>query len=279
MSPTCLRVRDWNKHFENNRTRELKKLDWVPMPNKHDGDGYSELLDHPNGVAHYGAWCLIAQVASKCEEVAPKCGGRGTLLREGAKPYDAASLARVTRGDRKVFEEAIPRLIAIGWLECIPLQQIGVTPNPAPACDIPAPPCGKVPIEGKGREENGTEGKEDVPPPAAAVPDLFPGTTANFQAEKIYAEYPKKVGKPVALRAIKRALKGNSFDFLMEKTKAFATMRNGDRAFCPNPSTWFNEERFNDDPSTWVNGHGHANHRDERRAREYPQEIKAKILK
>jgi hypothetical protein len=35
-------------------------------------------------------------------------------------------------------------------------------------------------------------------------------------------------------------------------TKAYASARNGDVAFVPNPSTWFHQERFNDDPATWV---------------------------
>lgn len=117
-----LRVVDWNRRFENNRTRELKRMDWVPMPNQHDGDGFSELLDHPNGVAHYGAWALLAQVASKCREIAVGCGGRGTLLRDCAEPHDAASLARITKGDQKVFEEAIPRLLKIRWLEYLELE-------------------------------------------------------------------------------------------------------------------------------------------------------------
>ncbi len=34
------RVRDWGVHFENSRSRDYKKLDWVPIPNKHDGKGY-----------------------------------------------------------------------------------------------------------------------------------------------------------------------------------------------------------------------------------------------
>jgi hypothetical protein len=67
-----LRIVDWELHFENNRTKELKRLTWVPFPNRHDGDGYTELLDHPDGAAHYGAWCAMVQVASKCDP-------RGTL--------------------------------------------------------------------------------------------------------------------------------------------------------------------------------------------------------
>lgn len=104
------RIRDWSQHFENNRTRELKELRFVILPNKHDGDGYTELLDHPNGAAHYGAWCALVQVASKCDP-------RGTLLRDGDRPHDSASLARLTRIPAGVFDEVIPRLTTIGWLE------------------------------------------------------------------------------------------------------------------------------------------------------------------
>src|SRR4051812_15271607 len=98
------RIRDWSKHFENNRTKELKHMTWVPMPNKMDGDGYTELVTHPNGAAHFGAWCALVEVASKC-------GDRGTLMREGAKPHDSASLQRITRLPAAVFDEAIPRLV------------------------------------------------------------------------------------------------------------------------------------------------------------------------
>lgn len=103
------RVRDWSRHFENNRTRELKELRFVILPNKHDGDGYTELLDHPNGAAHYGAWCSIVQVASKCDP-------RGTLLRDGARPHDSRSLSRLTRIPKETFDEALPRLVTVGWL-------------------------------------------------------------------------------------------------------------------------------------------------------------------
>jgi len=69
-------IKNWDKHFENNRTRDLKQMRWVPFPNSHDGDGYTELVEHKNGPAHLGCWVAIVQVASKCDT-------RGTLLRGG----------------------------------------------------------------------------------------------------------------------------------------------------------------------------------------------------
>lgn len=143
---TIYRIRDWREHFENNRTKELKRMTWVPVPNKHDGDGFTELLDHPNGMAHYGAWHLILQVASKCDP-------RGSLLRDGAEGGKTAhtpqSLARITRGSAVVFSEALPRLLKIGWIE---------------TCEYAAPSCGNPAVishltdygmEGNGMEQNG----------------------------------------------------------------------------------------------------------------------------
>lgn len=126
MPDPIYRIRDWEKHFENNRTRELKYMAWVPFPTKHDGDGFTELLGHKDGTAHFGAWCLIAQVAAKCDP-------RGTLLRDGRRPHDAASLARVTRGDERVFAAVLPRLVSIGWLEACDISQEGAIIPQVPA--------------------------------------------------------------------------------------------------------------------------------------------------
>ena len=76
-------------------------------------------------------------------------------------------------------------------------------------------------------------------------------SVSSWQAEEIYAAYPKKVGKPAALRAIRRALVKRPFEFLLERTRLFATTYNGESRFIPHPAKWFDQERFNDDPATW----------------------------
>lgn len=80
---------------------------------------------------------------------------------------------------------------------------------------------------------------------------LDTGTAELSREELIYQAYPKKVGKPVALRAIRKALKKHAFEFLLEKTQAFAKARGKNLEYVCHPSTWFNQERFNDDPATW----------------------------
>ncbi len=77
-------------------------------------------------------------------------------------------------------------------------------------------------------------------------------TKTDTKEEEIYRVFPRKVAKPEALKAISKALTKVPFDELISKTQAFATARNGDIQFCPHPATWFNQERYNDDPVTWV---------------------------
>jgi hypothetical protein len=92
--------------------------------------------------------------------------------------------------------------------------------------------------------------------------------SAHDTAEAIYRAYPKKVGKPVALKSIERALKTVAAEkihndpaaYLLERTQAYAAARAGaEEQFTCNPSTWFNQSRFNDDPSTWVSQTRKAN--------------------
>ena len=91
-------------------------------------------------------------------------------------------------------------------------------------------------------------------------------------SESIYAEYPKKVGRPDALKAISKAISKFGAPLLLEKTKAFAVARAGNLDFVPHPATWFNQERFNDDPSTWKpSSNGVAGVRAKKRSGEYPE--------
>jgi len=72
-----------------------------------------------------------------------------------------------------------------------------------------------------------------------------PGTTA----EDIYAAYPKKVDKGHAIPAIKKAMKKVQPAELLRCVQAYSGSVKGktERKFIPNPSTWFNGERWADD--------------------------------
>ena len=75
---------------------------------------------------------------------------------------------------------------------------------------------------------------------------------AEAEAENIYCSYPRKVGKKKALESIRRALKTESPEHLLGRTKAFAASPAGNRGkYTPHPATWFGQERYNDDPAEW----------------------------
>ena len=144
------RIVDWDIHFENNRTRDMKALLWVPVPIKHDGYGYC-ILTETNGTARLGAWLAILQTAAKSHP-------RGTLLRDGRHPHTAMSIAVKTRLDKSIIQETLDVCITqeVGWIELVDIDGDMITPIPIPRphAEIPHPPAGK------GREEKGRKGKE-----------------------------------------------------------------------------------------------------------------------
>lgn len=150
------RIKDWSQLYENNRTKELKKLGWFPMPNKQDGDGYTLIVDRPDGAAILGAWLVCIQIASRCDP-------RGTLLRDCKIPHDSASLSRMSRLPSKIIESMLELTSSseVNWIEVVDYECNKT--NPAPACGNPASSCGNPApscLEGKERME-GKEGKEN----------------------------------------------------------------------------------------------------------------------
>lgn len=96
---------------------------------------------------------------------------------------------------------------------------------------------------GSGNDSTGKD-KKGIDPSIALL--------AASNASSIYEAYPRKVGKDQAIKSILKALKSNNFEFLMERTKLFAQASAGsDEQFIPYPATWFNQQRFNDDPESW----------------------------
>lgn len=84
---------------------------------------------------------------------------------------------------------------------------------------------------------------------------------SNLKKEKekksteLYSLYPRKVGRAGALKAIGRALGKVPFLELKAKVQAFAAAWVGanrdEFQYCPHPQTWFNDERYLEDPKEW----------------------------
>lgn len=139
------RIRNWNDLFENNRSRELKKVNWVVVPNKHDGETYATIMRHEKAAEIFSAWVIMLQIASKCTP-------RGTLIKGDGTPHIPQSLAVKSQAPAGWFELCISYLETnTDWLEWDEL-----TTNPAPSCGNPAP-RDEERREGNGKKEwNGT---------------------------------------------------------------------------------------------------------------------------
>ena len=252
------RIPNWDDNFENNRSRTIKHLMYVMLPNKHDSEGYLTVIqDHPNGPSHYACWAVITQVASRCQP-------RGTLVRGDGTPYDAGALARRTQISTELFEEALPRLVAVGWLITEVVTLPSVTTHPCTkvpgACGQSAgkvragcgQSAGKLNTEGKGREGKEGKGREsarDLDTEAfVEFWSLVPRKEAKDRARKAHLAARRRLctergWKPEQARA-----------FLAERMAAFASTPKAQGKFCPHTATWLNDGRYDDDPAAWQRG-------------------------
>ncbi len=145
-------IKDWDSHFENNKSREREACRYVCMPNKQDGLGLTYILSQPEGLSIFGVWCLILQKCSRHKK------RNGWLTADGHRagtPWALDDLALSWRCPPSAIERALDVFChcKVGWLECLDES----------ARRVPAE-CPPGAPEGKGREEKGREGEEKPPP-------------------------------------------------------------------------------------------------------------------
>jgi hypothetical protein len=76
--------------------------------------------------------------------------------------------------------------------------------------------------------------------------------TYSVSFSKFWELYPKKVGKGAANRSWKAAVKKADAKHILTAAANFSKSSKARGKFCPNPATWLNQERWEDDPATWV---------------------------
>lgn len=216
----ALRIKAWDRHYENNRSRDLKRPEWLPLPNKFDGTGFMELMDHPAGMSHYGAWCLLLAAASKMPT-------RGLLVTDSGKAMTIKDIARMARASASGFEEALPRLLAIGWVEEVEIEDDATASDSEANAKPPAAPedadhmgpaeksqhgagspqqgAGLVPLNGKGNGKGNIK-KNDAaaassPREAATAsrPEDFPPDDPTGRPIEIVPPMSKTVGDLISM--------------------------------------------------------------------------------
>lgn len=224
----------------------------------HRGPNTNELRKDRN------AFLLLSLIADRArwrEDPCPVTGLQQGQAMLGKGDCEAIGL---TEKNRQQLRSALKRLERMGFVTTQPTTRgtvvtlmdqsifsIAVNPpttQPTTQPTINQPSSNhQVTTKNKETPEQGNTGTKEQgnSPPKSPKGDLA-------KVEAIYQEYPKKKGKPSAIKAITKALKQIDHTTLLERTKAYAKARQDeDDQFTPHPATWFNDERFNDDPSTW----------------------------
>lgn len=122
---------------------------------------------------------------------------------------------------------------------------------------------GQRPPEPNRKERKGKEPNNKTPlTPLAGGKVRVP--KKQKEAKDIYEAYPRKAGSRVAMTAIERAIDricgkpeppDDPVGWLKARVESYAeavaTWPAEDRRYVPYPSTWFNQDRFDDDPLGW----------------------------
>ncbi len=158
-------IKDWNKHFENHKSREHDICNWVAMPNKQDGLGPRRLLSAPNGVAFFGVWCLTLQRCSKQRK--PRLGWLTENGKSDGVPWSFYDLKLLWGIDTPLIFETFQLLTdeKIGWMQVHDaIEDKGAL----------RPPSDRPPGVYEGKKERRKEGTEE--------PDPFQGPEEFSQA-------------------------------------------------------------------------------------------------
>lgn len=108
-------IKNWEKHFEVAQSKRVEgPLNWVPVPTKHDSLAFRRIMALEDGMAIFGAWILILEIAAKC----PVRGTLGELSESGPIEYGPGELAMMTGCPSILFQRALDVLTTtiIGWV-------------------------------------------------------------------------------------------------------------------------------------------------------------------
>ena len=138
-----IRIKHWDNLYENSRSRKIPKARWLPIPNKHDGEGYRRMMSEKDGMEMFAVWNLILQVASKCKP-------RGTLIRDDKSPMDAEAMVfkvGLPQNKVKIFSRTIDFLLSrqVAWIERVSSQSGTSVP---PECQSSAPEENRIEEKG-----------------------------------------------------------------------------------------------------------------------------------
>ncbi len=108
-------IKDWNIHFENDRSRKRKQCSFVCVPNKQHGLGFIRIMAEPDGAAIYGVWNMIV---GACSQQHKRDGWLTENGEENGTLWGAADLALKFRRPVTEIQRALDVISSksIGWI-------------------------------------------------------------------------------------------------------------------------------------------------------------------
>jgi len=224
----CIKIRDWDKHFEADRSRQWKSLKWVPIPNK-QGLGYKKIMSQKNGPEIFGCWCALVQQASLCDP-------RGDLSK-----YSIDDLSINTIIPINILTKAIEFIIQnLDWIEVIENLDInvnGVDKNVNEHAIGSSMLCSSVLCN-----SSETPQLEKQPTESEIIFDEF------------WKLYPKKKDKGSALRAWKKIKSPSETFEKIKKALSWQTnsqdWKKDNGQYIPYPGSYLNGIMWEDEKST-----------------------------
>lgn len=217
------RVKDWDQNFEGAKSRTYNNKSTCQMPTKH-GLGYRKLIRHKNGPALFGAWCALIQVLSR--QPMPRQGYCTDTGRADGRPFTATDLELLTDIPQKLFSEMMQVASSkdVAWL--------GI-------------PDGYH-ADTEGISQGGINSDSD-----SDLNSDSDSCSSRSGFEEFWKSYPRKVGKKAAQTAWKKAALPPIEKVLsaVSKQKQSPQWRKEGGRYIPNPATWLNQGRWDDETS------------------------------
>ena len=149
-------VKDWDRNFENDRSRSRRNCSFVCVPNKQHGMGFNRIVSEPDGAAIYGIWQMIIGACSQ------QIIRNGWLTDDGEQtgsPWGADDLAVKFHRPESEIQRALDFLSSpkVGWIICHKSNNQNELPLTNRVVTVNSP---SLHLEEKRREEKGIEEEE-----------------------------------------------------------------------------------------------------------------------
>jgi hypothetical protein len=182
-------IPEWDRNFENAKSRTNDKCGFVCVPNKQHGLGLTLILNETDGAGIYGIWCLILGACSRQRR--PRDGWLTDDGRAAGQPWTVDILALRWRRTTAEINRALDFLSSdrVGWLikaevtatavftaASSPAEVLGGgSGNPAVSPQYPSSPLnGMEGMEGMEGNKDCTEPQNAASVPADPEPDAEP---------------------------------------------------------------------------------------------------------